>query len=516
MFFALGSMFRRVPHVRTSGIQNRDRKDPRAGLRVLRLEPLEDRRLLSAVVPAASSRELTTAAAASLAARLSVVPLSAQYAISAALGKDQAAYHATLQDRGFTLANAANSFSARLQSNVTSITAGPNELDMSLKQIGRGDALVTVALPKVTADSNRVDADFGTVDQWYVNGPGGLQQGFTVRQKPQGTASAAAPLNVSIGLGGNLSAKVNAAGDGLTLTDAQGNSALGYSGLMAYDASGHTLPATLEVKQTAGRTSLLIHVNDAGAEYPLTIDPFIQQAKLTASDGAASDSFGYDVAISGDTLVVGAPGATVGGQPAAGAAYVFTRPDAGSAFTEAAKLTASDAAIYGSFGYSVAISGDTVVVGAPIANENGAVPLSAAYVFVRPASGWSGNITERAKLTSSDERSGDQFGISVAIDGDTIVIGARYAVAEAKSSYGAAYVYLRPATGWSNMTETSKLHAAHGPSGEYFGASVAISGNTVVVGENSNGAAGATDEAIAYLFVEPRTTWPRRCRRRPS
>ena len=130
-------------------------------------------------------------------------------------------------------------------------------------------------------------------------------------------------------MGGDLTGTVNAAGDGLTLTRPDGSAALGYTGLTAYDATGKSLPASLEVQTEGGRQELLIHVNDAGAQGPITIDPFVQEAKLTASDGAVDDNFGGSVAISGNTVVVGAPDATVGGNSGQGAAYVFTESGSG-------------------------------------------------------------------------------------------------------------------------------------------------------------------------------------------
>ena len=94
-----------------------------------------------------------------------------------------------------------------------------------------------------------------------------------------------------------------------------------------------------------GNQELLIHVDDAGAQGPITIDPFVQEAKLTASDGATNNEFGDSVSISGNTVVVGAPDAKVGSNSQQGAAYVFTEPGSGWAnMTQTAKLTASDGA----------------------------------------------------------------------------------------------------------------------------------------------------------------------------
>lgn len=125
-------------------------------------------------------------------------------------------------------------------------------------------------------------------------------------------------------------------------------------------------------------------MDDAGARYPLTIDPIIEDARLVPSDGLAGDSFGRSVAVDGDTVVAGADGDDVGSNFEQGSAYVFVRPVGGWSrlVQENAKLDASDGAGNDRFGGSIAVNGDTMVVGAPGADVAGAV-----YVFVRPAGG---------------------------------------------------------------------------------------------------------------------------------
>jgi len=155
----------------------------------------------------------------------------------------------------------------------------------------------------------------------------------------------------------------------------------------------------------------------------------VTEVKLLASDGAASDYFGWSVAISGDTAVVGAYNDDDKGSNS-GSAYVFVR--SGDTWTQQAKLLASDSAAYDYFGWSVAVSGDTAVVGAYMDDDKGNNSGSA-YVFVRSGDTW----TEQAKLTASDGAENDYFGISVAISGDTWLVGAF----NDDSSKGSAYVY---------------------------------------------------------------------------
>jgi hypothetical protein len=180
-------------------------------------------------------------------------------------------------------------------------------------------------------------------------------------------------------------------------------------------------------------------------------------AQLTAGDGADEDAFGTSVSIRGDTLVVGAPTNQL-----SGAAYVYVRPVTGWASTSSydAKLTASDGQDWNIFGWSVAISGDTIVIGSSYANEE----RGSAYVYVRPADGWA-TTTEDARLTASDGARYDDFGYSLDIDDDTIVVGARN-----HGAGGAAYVYVRPDDGWTTTADyDAKLTASDGGSEDRFG-----------------------------------------------
>jgi len=219
------------------------------------------------------------------------------------------------------------------------------------------------------------------------------------------------------------------------------------------------------------------------------IEPWVQQAKLTAPDGSADDNFGSAVAIDGNTMVVGSTGA----------AYVFTQTD--SNWTEVAELTDTTGTTDSSFGAAVAISGQTIVVGGS----------GAAYIYTEPGTGWV-DMTQTATLTASNGKPDDQFGDAVAINGNTVVVGAEGTKVTSvltqdqidKLTLGAAYVFSEPATGWSNMTQTAKLTPSDGKSEDNFGASVAINGNTVVVGATQL-CAGAYGEA--YVFSEPASGW---------
>ena len=222
-----------------------------------------------------------------------------------------------------------------------------------------------------------------------------------------------------------------------------------------------------------------------------------QTATLTPSD--AGSGFGTSVAISGDTIVVGAANASnLDNQTSGpGAAYVFVKPAGGWAdMTQTAKLTASDGVDGDAFGNSVSISGNTIAVGAFFANNFS----GKAYVFVEPSSGWSGNLTQTAELTASDS-SGllDYFGSSVSISGNTILVGSN----GHNNFQGSAYVFVEPAGGWINMTQTAELTASNGKPSDAFGFSAAISGNTAVIGAPGS----SLGLGSAYIFVEPASGW---------
>jgi hypothetical protein len=426
----------------------------------------------------------------------------AQAAISAALGQDHLGYHAGATVDGYRIDNPAQQLVARFTRDGVRIRTTAGHWGLRLTSYGYGDLRKAAALAVPKADANRVAYERGALTEWYVNGPAGLEQGFTLAAAPGGGHGE--PLTFRLAMEGNLHAVVEAGAQRLTLARADGTAVLRYGGLMVVDAAGHAIPAWLE----ATCKEVLLRVADRGARYPLLIDPLVQQAKLTASDGAANDWLGLSVAMSGDTVIVGAPLATVGTHSQQGAAYVFVKPAAGwtstSAFT--AKLTASDGLAGDEFGYAVAISGDTVIIGAP--NAAGTYSFQgAAYVFLKPPSGWATTSSFNAKLSASDGAGPDHLGFSVAISGDTVVAGADNATVGGNASQGAAYVFVEPAGGWATMTETAKLTASDGTPLAYFGFSVTVSGDTIVVGAEGANIGPTIDQGAAYVFVKPPTGW---------
>ncbi|MBA3799779.1 MAG: FG-GAP repeat protein [Geodermatophilaceae bacterium] len=227
---------------------------------------------------------------------------------------------------------------------------------------------------------------------------------------------------------------------------------------------------------------------------------WIETTELTAPDGSALDGFGIAVALSGDTAVIGAFRDNIrGGAADTGSAYVFVR--SGTTWTLQAKLTASDAVAREQFGQSVALDGDTVVVGAPADEEQGRFDAGSAYVFERSGTAW----TEQARLVASDAAARDAFGWSVAVDADTVVVGAIGDDAPpARPDAGSAYVFVRSASGW---VELAKLTASDAAEFASFGYSVAVSADTALIGAPGGSSPAVEDTGSAYVFVRSGSTW---------
>jgi hypothetical protein len=239
---------------------------------------------------------------------------------------------------------------------------------------------------------------------------------------------------------------------------------------------------------------------DEGAAYVWVRSGLVwsEQAVLVASDAAENDNLGWSVALDGDTIVVGSPRADRGVIGNAGAAYVFTRN--GTTWVEEAKLSSGAPSHGHMFGSSVAISGDTIVVGETQDGASIGPGPGAAFVFVRTGTTWS----QQARLDMALPKPGSAFGFSAAIEGDRIVVGAdRDDVGG--NAVGTAHVFLRTGTTWGFQ---SRLMASDAAVNNHFGWSVAISGDTVAVGATlANLGAGLTDAGAAYVFRRSGGLW---------
>ncbi|MGH8428715.1 MAG: FG-GAP repeat protein, partial [Gammaproteobacteria bacterium] len=384
---------------------------------------------------------------------------------------------------------------------------------------------------------NRADYVHGNLTEWWRALPVGFEQGFTIAKRPAGHGE----LTLT------LTANTPAERHGETLVWNK----LRYGGLVVTDANGKVIPSKLE---TQGKR-VLIAVNDAEARYPLTVDPLVWlEQKVSASDGQAGYAFGQSVVLDGSTAVIGAPGATVNGNQYQGAAYVFSETGgiwsqttklaasdgtsgdefgdavalegnttvigaydatvggntwqgaayvfkgSGGTWSQTAKLTASDGAAFNFFGDAVALDGGTVVVGADSAAVGGNSNQGAAYVFTESGDTWS----QTAKLTASDGAASDYFGDSVALGGSAAMIGADGATVGGNASQGAAYVFTESGGTWS---QSAKLTASDGVANDWFGNSVAFDGTTALIGARYETVGGNIDQGAAYVFGESGGTW---------
>ncbi|OGF28106.1 hypothetical protein A2303_00655 [Candidatus Falkowbacteria bacterium RIFOXYB2_FULL_47_14] len=226
----------------------------------------------------------------------------------------------------------------------------------------------------------------------------------------------------------------------------------------------------------------------------LSIAGFSQAGqKILADDGEASDNFGSSVAFSGDYAVVGAIHDDDNGLNA-GAAYIFKRTTNG--WEQRQKLLASDGAVGDYFGVNVDIDGDYIVIGA-WGDDTG---TGAAYIFKRNGETWE----PQAKIIADDGYAGDYFGWSVAIDGDRVVISANYDD-DMGVNFGSAYVYRWSGTTWSQ--EGDKLLAEDGLASDFFGRQVGIDGDYIVVGADGDDFSGKYNAGSAYIFKWDGENW---------
>jgi len=223
-------------------------------------------------------------------------------------------------------------------------------------------------------------------------------------------------------------------------------------------------------------------------------DVWTHQAKLLAPDGSADDYFGWSVGVYGDTVIIGAWGDNDNGYYS-GSVHVFVRVN--GVWTQQAKLLAADGSTIDYFGYSVGIYGDTVIVGAYGDDDNGSNSGSV-HLFVRNNGVW----THQAKLVAPDGSASDAFGSSVGVYDDTVIIGAN--VDDDNGSHsGSVHVFVRYNGVW---THQAKLLAPDGSAADDFGRSMGIYGDTVIIGapyDDDNG----SDSGSVHLFVRNGVTW---------
>ncbi len=239
---------------------------------------------------------------------------------------------------------------------------------------------------------------------------------------------------------------------------------------------------------------------DSGSAYVYRFDgsSWVQEQQLHASKGETTDRFGYTVAFSGDTVIIGTPGDDDAG-PDSGSAFVYRFDQRESSWVEVQKLLAPDAEPGDNFGGAVASAGTAVVIGTPFDDDHG-TDSGAAYVFRFDGSTW---ILEQ-KLNAAAGAAGDNFGHSVAVSGDTIVAGAWYND-DTASNAGSAYVFRFEDSTW---IEEQKLLASDGADDNLFGTAVAVRSGTVIIGaRNDNDNNPLAGSAYVYHFNPDGSQW---------
>ncbi|MBK7875770.1 MAG: immunoglobulin domain-containing protein [Planctomycetes bacterium] len=374
--------------------------------------------------------------------------------------------------------------------------------------------------------------------EWWDNAPAGLEHGFTVLAPPAGTNDF---LVWTLSWNGELRPLAATRTRAVRFVDAEGAPVLDYAGLAVFDASGQALDAWIDVDSTA----LRLWVDVRGAQYPLEIDPTVQQAYLKASNTDASDAFGDSIAAFEDRILVGAPfesSAATGvngnqndnSAPASGAAYIFRRN--GATWVQEAYLKASNTGANDWFGFSVALDDEFAVVGA--ISEDGSslgvdgpqndlgLECGAAYVYRRSGTTW----TQVAYLKASNTDTGDHFGERVALWKNRIAIAAPHERSLATGidgnqadnsglDSGAVYVFHFDGAHWS---QEAYVKASNTNAGDSFGVSLALGDQAglpvLLVGadEESSGAMGLngnqTDNSMpasgaVYAFSRPIGGW---------
>ena len=475
--------------------------------------------------------------------RFTDLPDEAQSRISATLGRDLPAYSALKNGNVVHIENQAQHLTADFDEREVAVQDGTASLSISVQSVGYEAHLQPVPVAVPTAQRNRVVYRRGNLLEWYANGPAGLEQGFTLQSSP-GT-SQDRPVSIVMKLSGNLVPTLDASKTNVQLESTREFAKLQYSSVIAYDAAGKQLPAWLDLQGN----ELSLNFSDAGAKYPVVVDPTLKQFKLLNSNPANGDALGYASAMTGNTIVVGAPGAYVN-TVECGAAFVFVKPSSGWAnMTESAKLVPSDCTDGDEFGSSVAISGNNIAVGAP--DHPSSTRVGKGYFYTRPSvTGWSGTLTEFGSLGTGSSN-GAMFGASIAISGQYVLVGSPgentayligcaanngscaldakfFGVSGSSSAFGTAvamngfnFVVTDPyATVGSNEFQgtayaynylghnqwnRATLTNSDGGFLDEMGMSVAMTNNTIVVGCPYCGAGRILTPGAAYVYAKPTT-----------
>lgn len=385
----------------------------------------------------------------------------------------------------------------------------PWGLYMQLENYGRTSQLTSVTAPTISHQNQTVNYQWNSVltEQLQLDGTT-LNQNVVLASSPAGVGL----LSFNLFVDSSFTPSIDQGN--VLFRDTQNTAVLRYRSITIRDAANATFVPTLALASK----QITIMLNDASALYPLRLEmelSLLDQSNATAN---SQDWFGQTLAADADTLVVGAPGEDSNGllsfngtMSESGAAYTYRRGANGWELSDILKQAYPG--LGDAFGSAVAISGDTIVVGAPFrdgASPQGALSdMGAAYVFERSGESWN----QVAELVLSDARSDDLFGSAVAIDGDTIAVGAyqRYYIDPSgggAANAGAVYIYQRNGASWQLQ---SVLTAPEPEMLDQFGWAMALDGNRVAVSANRRdvivNSSRVTDAGAVFLFQRSGTSW---------
>lgn len=324
-------------------------------------------------------------------------------------------------------------------------------------------------------------AEYGTesFNTSYRSTESGIEQRFSIASRPSGAGS----LVITVPISGATARVGNSA---IQLMNGSGVVEASYSGLRVTDSRGRSVPSSMSPADAG--TEIAITVHDAGATYPLTVDPTWNYVELLTG-GSADSQFGASVAISGDTALVGAEFES--GGPAA-FLYTFN----GSSWSETAEISAPAGA--GDFAIKVALAGTTAVIAAPTTSVDGNSNQGAIYVYTETGGTW--NTTSPIELSASDGEAGDEFGGGIAISSNgSEIVATRNRSVGSGDWQGAFYVYSVVAGAWTQTDDTTQSFDEQAA----YGWGVSISGPNVVVGAPDL----TSYEGAAYAYSDIGGTW---------
>jgi hypothetical protein len=405
--------------------------------------------------------------------------------VSAQLGRDLPAYGIHRGLASFSAATPSQELTESFTGAGAQIRHGRARL--SLRMVGLDDRSIS-ATPRPEIADHEVSYAYAGATAWYANGPLGVEQGITVTRR-------AAETTVAIRATGMT--------PHLTPSGIRFGTQLRYGDLGARDATGRGLHAWLTLARDG--STVLLHVDTAGARFPVRIDPLVQSATLEPASTADVDDFGVSVAVTGDLLVVGDPNVATSG--ATQAAYVFQQgPDGWSDATQVAQLTAATVGTLAPAGFGTAVSispdGKVIAVGAPSSSLDGRA-VGAVYTYDEPTSGGWVNASANPGIKPPGPSTGDEFGAALSLSDDKLLVGA----SGENSDEGAADLYSEPSGGWSTAPATPVEFA--GTSTEELGDSVALSADdsTIVLGAPDAIASSESDAGEVEVLTEPPTGW---------